>query len=519
MIKNRLMAMAVTTAIVLPGAAMATNGMFMMGNGTKSNGRAGAGIAIADTAISAADNPAAMVRVGNRVDFGLQIFDPDRDAKITGNTTPGMGGMLNYRGDADEDDPFYIPEMGINYMLSDDMSLGFTVVGTGGMNTNYDHLMMFSGGQYSTTGINLEQVRMLPTLAYKINDQHSVGVSLQVAYQQFSAWGLNNFDNPGFSASPGKVTRKGREDSWGFGLSAGWQGQLTDSLTLGVVYNSKIDMDDFIKWANSTGTHAFFIQTMCDLRIEPRWFPDFVSPEQLKAEFIGRIFIAGHKNVSKIKDLDLHELILGEGSDSILSNSVFPLPYLPGPLEGGIPAPNVAPEFILEEIEEYLGEENLTVDSFRVLINSALLFSLDSHHAQLAAKALRTLKYHLKKVDKKEKLFPILRGLSTVAAVTRSSELANELRILTRRYRHKRGMSLSADESLSIGLVAGAANSELTEWSNFIGEWITEIAFQPLEEIEKKSIHSHIVQMCNIVPELWRTCGRAEAALSARFDE
>ena len=244
MIKNRLMAMAVTTAIVLPGAAMATNGMFMMGNGTKSNGRAGAGIAIADTAISAADNPAAMANVGNRVDFGLQIFMPDRHTEINGNETPGFGGMLNYRDDGNSDNPFYIPEMGINYMLSDDMSLGFTVVGTGGMNTNYDHLMMFSGGQYATSGINLEQVRMLPTLAYKINDRHSVGVSLQVAYQQFSAWGLNNFDNPNFTASPGKVTRKGRDDSWGFGLSAGWQGQLTDRLTLGVVYNSKIDMDE-----------------------------------------------------------------------------------------------------------------------------------------------------------------------------------------------------------------------------------------------------------------------------------
>ena len=259
MIKNKLMAMAVTAAIVLPGAAMATNGMFMMGNGTKSNGRAGVGIGIADSAVSGADNPAAMVRVGNRFDFGVQIFDPDRTTEISGNMNP----QANYRGNGNNDGPFYIPEGGFNYMLSNDMSVGITVVGTGGMNTNYDNLglfdgvgMMSPGGYPSTTGINLEQVRILPTLSYKINDQHSVGVSLQVAYQQFKAWGLSNFETvnpppsrmmpPQTSRAPNKVSGKGRDDAWGFGLSVGWQGDfLDDRLTVGLVYNSKIDMDEF----------------------------------------------------------------------------------------------------------------------------------------------------------------------------------------------------------------------------------------------------------------------------------
>jgi len=243
MINNRLLSAAVFAAMVLPTTAMATNGMFMMGNGTKANGRAGVGIGMADSAVSGADNPAAMVRVGNRIDFGVQVFDPDRTTEISGN---GFG--FDYRGNGNNDGPFYIPEGGFNYMLSDDMSIGLTVVGTGGMNTNYDNLAIFNvaaGPISSTTGINLEQVRILPTLSYKINDQHSVGVSLQVAYQQFKAWGLDNFNNPGFSSAQGKVTGKGRDDAWGFGLSLGWQGQLTDQLTIGVVYNSKIDMDEF----------------------------------------------------------------------------------------------------------------------------------------------------------------------------------------------------------------------------------------------------------------------------------
>ena len=249
MIKNRLLAAAVTAAVLIPTTAMATNGMFMMGNGTKANGRAGVGIGMADSAISAADNPAAMVNVGNRVDFGIQVFDPNREAEVTGNAgaffAPG-----ETSGKANSDGPFYIPEAGFNYMLSDDMSLGLTVVGTGGMNTNYESFTLFNGspamgGSYPhDVGMNLEQVRILPTLAFKLNENHSVGVSLQVAYQQVKTWGLDNFDNAGFSSNPGSVTGKGRDDAWGYGISVGWQGKITDRLTIGAVYNSEIDMDE-----------------------------------------------------------------------------------------------------------------------------------------------------------------------------------------------------------------------------------------------------------------------------------
>ncbi len=318
MFNNRLLSAAVFAAILVPTTAMATNGMFMMGNGTKANGRAGVGIAIADSAISGADNPAAMVRVGNRIDFGVQIFDPDRNAEIKGNNTsgvplpadqlnqlnsnlqaagappnymppgttygstiPGSGGMLglpqdirvadafgqgmgisgdqllgmfNYKGEGNSDGPFFIPEGGFNYMLSNDMSVGVVVVGTGGMNTNYENLAMFGaavdGSVAGESGINLEQVRILPTLSYKINDNHSVGISLQIAYQQFKAWGLNRFtsttpQNGQVSQAPNKLSGKGREDSWGYGLSVGWQGDfMNDRLTVGLVYNSKIDMDE-----------------------------------------------------------------------------------------------------------------------------------------------------------------------------------------------------------------------------------------------------------------------------------
>ncbi len=268
MIKNHILAAAVSAAVILPGAAMATNGYFWHGYGTKSEGMGGVGIALPqDAVVGNAANPAGLGFVGNRVDFGIEVFMPNREAKISGNditgfpappplnqVPPQFGGMNNGKFDGDGDAAFFIPNFGINYWLNDNMALGFAVVGTGGMNTNYQGLTLFNGNPFDPTeetGINLEQVKFLPSLAYKINPNHSIGASLQIIGQRFKSWGLGAFTNEGgpmagqVSAYPDKLSGKGHELSWGVGLSVGWTGKITDTVTLGAVYNSKVNMSEF----------------------------------------------------------------------------------------------------------------------------------------------------------------------------------------------------------------------------------------------------------------------------------
>lgn len=279
------------------------------------------------------------------------------------------------------------------------------------------------------------------------------------------------------------------------------------------IIKSQLDIAEFSKWTLQNRGHVFYLQTMADLRCEPRWYPDYVSSHQLKAEFIGRILNAAHRNAAKIQNKTIQELLIGDGPESLKRSVVFPLTFLPGPLEGSLISQPEPPADILTEIEKQLSQDVLEPQSFRALVNSALVFRLDLHQAQLAAKALRSAKYHLRQTDNKDNLISILRGLATVAAVTRSDELAKELRILTRRCRQDTGNSLSAEDALWIGLIAAASHSGLTDWCEFVGDWITELAFQSLSD-ETKRLHYHIKTLCLIVPELWRTCGRAEAALS-----
>jgi hypothetical protein len=105
--------------------------------------------------------------------------------------------------------------------------------------------------------------------------------------------------------------------------------------------------------------------------------------------------------------------------------------------------------------------------------------------------------------------------LAKVAAVTRSAELASEVRILVRAVRRGSSKRLSPEACARIALVAVAAHSEKSDWINSIGEWLTELAFSEMTVPEAVSLQSDVHMLLHIDPDLWGTCGRAEAALAA----
>jgi long-chain fatty acid transport protein len=236
------------------GPALATNGYFPHGYGMKAKGMAGASTAMAHDSIGGATNPASMVWVGSRVDVGLDVFMPRRESERTGAAGPAAG--LNGKSESGKNQ-FYVPELGYNQMLGTDMSLGVSVYGNGGMNTTYPQ------GAYACTaagpvnnmlcgsgelGVDLAQLIIAPTIAYKLNAQHSVGLSLLLGYQRFKASGLQSFDTTTASTAPGSVTNNGYDSSTGFGVRLGYQGQVAPGLTLGASYAPKMNMGRFDKY-------------------------------------------------------------------------------------------------------------------------------------------------------------------------------------------------------------------------------------------------------------------------------
>jgi len=246
---NKIALALAISGMMLPGMASATDGYFSHGYGMKAKGMGGAATAMASDSFGGANNPASMVFAGDRLDIGLDWFRPIRSADGTGR------GARQGKSDS-ESNNFYIPEFGYNKMLSPKMSLGVTVYGNGGMNTDYPggeipagqcganpaNLLCGSG----RLGMNLEQLIIAPTLAYKVNENNSIGVSPLFGYQKFKAEGLQAF--AGISTDGTKLTNNGDDTATGWGVRIGWMGKVSDKVTLGAAYSSKIDMSKFDKY-------------------------------------------------------------------------------------------------------------------------------------------------------------------------------------------------------------------------------------------------------------------------------
>ena len=221
--------------IALP-AAHATDGYFQPGYSVKANGMGGVGIALPQDALAAATNPAGMALIGNRVDGGVSLFRPDREAKIGGTTYSG-----------NDQQNFIIPEVGANYMINPTMSAGISLYGNGGMNSGYSNIAGSMTGLANGAGVDLQQMFIAPSFAWRVTPTQTIGVAVNLVQQTFRANGLGAF--AGYSSSPANLSESGHDSSTGVGVRIGWIGELAPGFSLGATYQPKTHMSKFSKYS------------------------------------------------------------------------------------------------------------------------------------------------------------------------------------------------------------------------------------------------------------------------------
>lgn len=242
--------------LLATSAAHATDGYFANGYGMKSIGMGGAAVALALEPFGGAVNPGAMSFLDSQWQLGLSWFSPDRSASRTGS------GPANIDGSATSGSSnFFIPEFGMNWRYSPDLAFGLTVFGNGGMNTDYPGGQIPAAsacaafnptaGPYNLLcgngklGVDLTQLLIAPYVSWQFTKGHSIGIAPTLAYQRFEANGLQAFDNPMLSTSPGSVTNNGHSSAWGGGVRIGYMGQFNEMFSLGVAYATKMNMGEF----------------------------------------------------------------------------------------------------------------------------------------------------------------------------------------------------------------------------------------------------------------------------------
>jgi long-chain fatty acid transport protein len=231
--------------VLIAAPAFATNGYFSDGYGTPYKGMAGAGVALPLNSLAPATNPAALAFLGSRWDTSLSVFNPNRSYTVDGSPSgyPGTFGLTP--GTVDSGSRYFpIPALGASWTLGGSQSLGLALYGNGGMNTDWPTNTFYAG---SPTGVNLSQMFVAPTYAVKLADGHALGVTAIGAMQWFKATGVASFAP--FSSAPASVSDNGNAYSFGGGVRVGYLGELSERLSVGASYQTKIWMSRFDKYA------------------------------------------------------------------------------------------------------------------------------------------------------------------------------------------------------------------------------------------------------------------------------
>jgi len=257
---KHLIAVATAAAILAPATASATAGYFSLAYGAKSRGISGAATALSQDTYAAAVNPAGMAKAVGTNDVGILVFSPIREA-----STPSTGNGPHDSGS----NGFIIPSGGFVRKLNDKMTWGMSIYANGGLNSNYDDDTNPASngrnpyGYPDRLGVDLAQLIFAPTITYELNKNHTFGASLLVGYQQFKAHGLQGFcglkgdglcdgtptdPDIGTAAANKGLTNQGYDSAWGTGLRVGWQGKLSENVSVGAAYSTKIYMDEFSKY-------------------------------------------------------------------------------------------------------------------------------------------------------------------------------------------------------------------------------------------------------------------------------
>ena len=226
----------IAVGFLLPATAFSTNGYQLIGVGSYQKSLGGAVTANPGTAMTAITNPAGMIRIGRRSDFSMEGFMPTRSTDFSA-----------YGGERVESDSdlYGVPAIGWTAPVGDrsDLYFGGGMYGTSGLGVDYAETLMmpasasFTGNDIVWDGYsNIAFWQMAPTLAWDFSDALSLGVALNIDYQQVSfsqrmrdtvTGALYNFDL-GRSAN-----------AFGFGLTLGLLYDFSESFTVGASYKSK----------------------------------------------------------------------------------------------------------------------------------------------------------------------------------------------------------------------------------------------------------------------------------------
>ena len=210
----------------------AAGGISLYEVGTPDVGLAAAGYAArAQDAATVLANPAGMTRLaGNQLMVGAQVLHADVGLSIGQGTSAGLGA-------GNGGNPVgWFPGGGLFYShsLSPDLKLGMAVTGNFGSALKYDAGWV---GRYRAQEGTLLGVSLLPSIASRVNENLSLGASLNVMYGKLD----NKVAVNSIVGGDGSLALD--DTTWGAGANLGLLYEVDKGTRFGVTYTSPVKLN------------------------------------------------------------------------------------------------------------------------------------------------------------------------------------------------------------------------------------------------------------------------------------
>jgi long-chain fatty acid transport protein len=185
----------------------------------------------ADTAETVYLNPAGMARLKQPSLYGnLMIL-------YTENSTEFTVGGNEAKQKIENDGTMMLPSLYYAYPLNDHWSIGIGPNAASGLGASYGDQWL---GRYILDEWSLLFASIAPSVAYRVSDKLSLGVSVPVTYSQFSLKkAVFNLDP---DAPDGKFELEA--DGWGVGGTFGLLYEFSQQTRFGIVYRSELKVTD-----------------------------------------------------------------------------------------------------------------------------------------------------------------------------------------------------------------------------------------------------------------------------------
>lgn len=206
--------------------------LFEQGASGLGNAYAGAS-AVAEDASTIFFNPAGMTYLdGTQIVGALHLiktngqFDNKNSVPVAAYASGGEGGDLGSLA--------AIPNFFYKQDINEQFKLGLGISTPFGLKTEYDKNWL---GRFQAVKSELKTININPSLAWKLNDQWSLGFGISAMWAQAELTSAVNLS--GLALPESSVKNKG--DDWGFGYNLGAIYQITPDTRLGLSFRSKVE--------------------------------------------------------------------------------------------------------------------------------------------------------------------------------------------------------------------------------------------------------------------------------------